>query len=202
VIWGNSFRDLGPSNGGVGTPRSACSRAGGGCGRRSPPPAERVRGCYPRNFFFIDFWCQRPCLGGNLGQKINWSRVSLTSTTWFAGTLQCKRSTCGQRYLPERRSGSKILAGTAFPHHYTPGNTPMGYYVKTTSSTKLEEYIYARSQKCHLIFLEYLSQKWINLSNFGSHSPEEIRRTSKQCCFCQRHCKKCGLKTQKFISQQ
>jgi len=25
-----------------------------------------------------------------------------------------ERSTCGQRYLPERRSGSKIFAGTAF----------------------------------------------------------------------------------------
>ena len=25
--------------------RTACSRAGGGCGRGSPTPAERVRGC-------------------------------------------------------------------------------------------------------------------------------------------------------------
>ena len=28
----------------------------------------------------------------------------------FAGKLQCYRSTRGQRYLPERRSGSKIFA--------------------------------------------------------------------------------------------
>ena len=28
-----------------------------------------------------------PAFGGSMGQKINWSRVNLTSTTWFAGTL-------------------------------------------------------------------------------------------------------------------
>ena len=57
--------------------------AGGG----RPLPL-RVQGCHPRKFFW-DFWCRIPRLGGNLGQKINRSRVNLTSTTWFAGTLQC-----------------------------------------------------------------------------------------------------------------
>ena len=55
MIWGNGFRDLGPSNGGVAPPRTACSRAGGECGRGSPPPAEGVRGCDPPKFFFEIF---------------------------------------------------------------------------------------------------------------------------------------------------
>ena len=54
---------------------------------------------------FLRFLMPNPAFGGNLGQKINWSRVNRTSTTWFA---------CDQRYLPERRSSSKIFAGTAF----------------------------------------------------------------------------------------
>ena len=35
MIWGNGFRDLGPSNGGACAPtqRTACSRAGGWCGK-------------------------------------------------------------------------------------------------------------------------------------------------------------------------
>ena len=46
---------------------------------------------------FLRFFYAKSRVWGNFGQKINWSRVSLTSTTWFAGTLQCWRSTCGQR---------------------------------------------------------------------------------------------------------
>ena len=42
-------------------------------------------------------------------------------TRWFAGTLQYQRSGCDKLYLPERRSGSKIFAGTVFRRHYTPG---------------------------------------------------------------------------------
>jgi len=34
--------------------------------------------------------------------------------------MQYQRSGCDEQYLPERRSGSKIFAGTAFRHHYTP----------------------------------------------------------------------------------
>jgi len=34
-------------------PRMACSRAGNGCGRGSPPPAEGVRGVTPEFFFEI-----------------------------------------------------------------------------------------------------------------------------------------------------
>ena len=86
-------------------PRTACSRAWGECGRGSPPP------------IFWDFWYQ-------MGQKINWSRVNLTSTTWFAGRFSvsvppvandiCRSTVPAPKYLPEQRS-------TAFPHHYTPG---------------------------------------------------------------------------------
>ena len=52
-------------------PRMACSRAGGGCGRGSPPPAEEVRGCYPPEKFFSRFLMPNPAFGGNLGQKTN-----------------------------------------------------------------------------------------------------------------------------------
>ena len=82
-IWGNGFRDQGPSNGGA----CACSRAGGGCGRGSPPPLEEVRGCHPEIFW--RFLMPNPVWGDSGQKKINWSRVNLTSTTWFAGTLQC-----------------------------------------------------------------------------------------------------------------
>jgi len=52
-LGGNGFRDLGPSNGELAPPSTACSRAGGGCGTGSPPPTEGVRWCHPRNFFEI-----------------------------------------------------------------------------------------------------------------------------------------------------
>jgi len=44
-------------------------------------------GVTPENFFWR-FLMPNPAICGNLGQKINWSRVNLTSTTWFAGTLR------------------------------------------------------------------------------------------------------------------
>jgi len=61
-------------------PRTACSRAGvgaGGCPRVTP------------GNLFLGFLMPNPAFGGNLGQKMNSSRVNLTSTTWSAGTLQC-----------------------------------------------------------------------------------------------------------------
>ena len=36
-----------------------------------------------------NFLMPNPAFGGNLGQKINWSTVNLTSMTWFAGMHQC-----------------------------------------------------------------------------------------------------------------
>ena len=50
--------------------------------------------------------------------RTNWPnfvyKVTFYSMSWFAGTLQYQRSSCDQQYLPERRSGSKIFARTAF----------------------------------------------------------------------------------------
>ena len=40
-------------------------------------------------------------------------RITFYSMSWFAGTLQYQRSGCDKQYLPERRSVSKIFAGTA-----------------------------------------------------------------------------------------
>ena len=114
-----------------------------------------------------------PAFGGSLGHKINWSRVNLTSTTWFAGTLQRWRSTCGQRYLPERRSGSKYL-----PHHYTPARykteviletffpaSVLGrYWKKTTKLTKNTKSEWSGvTQKHTEIQTEPLKQKKTNL---------------------------------------
>jgi len=59
-------------------PRTACSRAGGGYGMVSPPD-EGVGGITPGIFFAI--FDAKSAFGGNLGQKINSSRVNLTSTT-------------------------------------------------------------------------------------------------------------------------
>ena len=56
---------------------------------------------------------------GNLGHKINWSRVNLSSTTWFAGTRFsvsvppvandiCRSAVPAPTYLPERRSTAPL----------------------------------------------------------------------------------------------
>jgi len=55
---GNSFRDLGPSNG-------ACSRVGGWV-----PLPLRGSGVLPLEIF-LRFLMPNPAFGGNLGQKIN-----------------------------------------------------------------------------------------------------------------------------------
>ena len=44
-----------PATGELVPPRMACSHAGGWCGRGSPPPTERIRGCHPWKFFFEIF---------------------------------------------------------------------------------------------------------------------------------------------------
>jgi len=63
---------------------TACSPAVGRCGRGRP---SLWGGITPGKF--LRFLMPNPVFGGNLGQKINWSRVNVTSTTWFAGMLQC-----------------------------------------------------------------------------------------------------------------
>jgi len=86
------------------------------------PPTGELRGVRwsPENFLMPN-----PAFGGNLGQKINWSR-----STWrvrrdlperFSVSVPpvvndiCRSAVPAPKYLPERHS-------TTFPHHYTPGN--------------------------------------------------------------------------------
>ena len=66
-----------------------------------------------------------PAFGGNLGQKINCSRVNLTSSlrhdlpeyvsalAFHLWPTICPNAVPAPKYFPERRS-------TAFPHHHTP----------------------------------------------------------------------------------
>jgi len=91
-------------------PRTASSRAGGGGGRGSPLPAEVL----PPEIFFYRFLMPNPAFGGQFGPQNKLIEGQPNEYEWFAVTLQCWRSTCGQRYLPERRSSSNIFAGTAF----------------------------------------------------------------------------------------
>ena len=135
MIWGNGFRDLGPSNGELTPPRTACSRAGARCGRGSPPPAEGVRRCHPRNFFFEIFdakshvWGQfgpeNKLIEGqpneyDHGAKRRFytvvrrdlpERVSVSVPP--VANDSCRSAVPAPKYLPERRS-------IAFPHYYTP----------------------------------------------------------------------------------
>jgi len=69
LIWGNAFRDLGPSNAGACPPpaRTACSRAGSGCGRGSPLPMRGYRGVTLGNFFEI--FDAKSCVWGQSGPE-------------------------------------------------------------------------------------------------------------------------------------
>ena len=66
MIWGNGFRDLGPTKGGLAPPRTACGRAGGGCGRGSLPPIEGVRWCHPRKKIFLKIFDAKSRVWGQL----------------------------------------------------------------------------------------------------------------------------------------
>ena len=57
-----------PATGELAPPRTACSHAGGACGRGSSPSAEEVRGVTPGNFLW-DFWCRIPRLGAIWARK-------------------------------------------------------------------------------------------------------------------------------------
>ena len=69
MIWGNGFRDLGPSNGGACAPVQGVQPCWGRCGRDRPLSLRRSGVSPPENF--LRFLMPNPAFGGNLGQKIN-----------------------------------------------------------------------------------------------------------------------------------
>ena len=108
-------------------PRTARSRAGGECGRGSPPP------------IFL-----RLLIPNGPENKLIESQPNEYDV--ICRTLQCERSTCGQRYLPEHRSGSKIFAGTAFHCIPTPLHSWILPVIKSAPPLEEDEH----GQKAHV----------------------------------------------------
>ena len=111
-------------------PRTACSRAGGGCGTGLPPPAEGVRRCHPRKSFEIfnakcRVWEQFGSGNKLIEGQPNEYDVICQNASVLAFHLWPTIFAGAPFRLQISRSGSKIFAGTAFHrvpaplHHYT-----------------------------------------------------------------------------------
>ena len=165
MIWGDGFRDPGPSNGELAPPRTVCSPAGGACWTGSPPPADGVRGVTPGKFFEIfdtksrvrgQFGPENKLIEGqpNAYDVICRNASVLTFHLWptiFAGASFRLQNIC-------RNGGS-----TAFPHHYTPAFYPhqggSEYRPKNDSGCKTLQCL----QKIEICF-------WLHLPTDGKHA--------------------------------
>ena len=124
MIWGNGFRDLGPSNGGACTPVHGTPVLGVGAGGGRPIPLRGSGSITPRKFFEI--FDARSCVWGQFGPEnklIEGQPNEYDVINCFSVIVPpvandiCRTAVPAPKYLPERRS-------TAFPRHYTPGCAP------------------------------------------------------------------------------
>ena len=83
----------------------------------APLPLRGSGGVTPGNFFWI--FDSKSRVRGQFGPENKLIEGQANEYDVICRNASVLAFTCGQRYLPERRSGNKIFAGTAFPHHYT-----------------------------------------------------------------------------------
>jgi len=90
--------------------RVAVLGVGAGGGRRLPFPAEVVRGCHAPPEIFLEIFDAKLRVWGQFGPE----NILIEGQPNEYDVICRNASVLAFRYLPDRRSGSKIFAGTAF----------------------------------------------------------------------------------------